>query len=161
MDCSPPGSSVHGILQARMLEWIAISFFRGSSWPRDWTRVSSIAGRFFTIWATRKAQVYRWGKWGRETEKDTAMHSKSRWTHGQPACPTPPSLCGSSQFWLSCVSGTVSTSSVFLSKSGKQPIWSLSFCSTLFSIYRHLVLCECLMGHLVINRSTLLMVFSG
>ena len=56
MDCSPPGSSVHGILQARMLEWVAISFSRGSSWPRDWTQVSCIAGRCFTLWATREAQ---------------------------------------------------------------------------------------------------------
>ena len=38
VDCSPPGSSVHGILQARILEWVAISFSRGSSWPRDWTQ---------------------------------------------------------------------------------------------------------------------------
>ena len=51
MDCSPPGSSVHGILQARVLEWVAISFSRGSSWPRDRTQVSCIAGGFFTIWA--------------------------------------------------------------------------------------------------------------
>ena len=51
-DCSPPGSSVHGILQERGLEWVAIPFARGSSWPRDQTRVSCIAGRFFTIWAT-------------------------------------------------------------------------------------------------------------
>ena len=50
MDCSPPGSSVRGILQARMLEWVAISFSRGSSWPRDGTRVSWISGRLFTIW---------------------------------------------------------------------------------------------------------------
>ena len=50
-DCS---SSVHGILQARILEWVAIPFFRESSWPRDQTQVSLIAGRFFTIWATRK-----------------------------------------------------------------------------------------------------------
>ena len=48
MDCSPPGSSVHGILQARILEWVAISFSRGSSQPRDRTQVSCIAGRFFT-----------------------------------------------------------------------------------------------------------------
>ena len=54
MDCSPPGSSVHGMLQARILECVAISFSRGSSWPRDWTLVSCIAGRFFTIWATRE-----------------------------------------------------------------------------------------------------------
>ena len=62
MDCSPPGSSVHGILQARILEWAAIPSSRGSSWPRNWTWVSCIAGRFFTIWATafckqRKAKL--------------------------------------------------------------------------------------------------------
>ena len=54
---SLPASSVHGILQARILEWVAISLSRGSSWPRDWTWVSHIAGRFFTIWATREAQM--------------------------------------------------------------------------------------------------------
>ena len=54
-DCSPPGSSVHGILQERILEWIVISFSRGSSQPRDGTQVSCTAGRFFTIWATREA----------------------------------------------------------------------------------------------------------
>ena len=57
MDCSPPGSSAHGILQARIPEWVAIPFSRRSSWPRDWTRVSHIVGRFFTIWAARKAQT--------------------------------------------------------------------------------------------------------
>ena len=55
VDCSPPGSSVHGILQARILEWVAISFSRGSSWPRDQTQVSCIAGRCFNLWATREA----------------------------------------------------------------------------------------------------------
>ena len=55
MDCSPPGSSVHGILQARILEWVAISFSRGSSQPRDQTQVSCIAGRRFNFWATREA----------------------------------------------------------------------------------------------------------
>ena len=55
MDCSPPGSSVHGILQARILEWLAMPFSRGSFQPRDRTWVSCIAGRFFTIWATRQA----------------------------------------------------------------------------------------------------------
>ena len=48
MDCSPPGSSVHGIFQARRLEWVAISFSRGSFGPRDGTCVSCLAGRFFT-----------------------------------------------------------------------------------------------------------------
>ena len=52
MDYSLPGFSVHGILQARILKWVAISFSRGPSWPRDQTQVSCIAGRFFTIWAT-------------------------------------------------------------------------------------------------------------
>ena len=52
MDCSPPGSSVHGSLQARILEWVAIPLSRGSSQPRDQTQVSHNAGRFFTIWAT-------------------------------------------------------------------------------------------------------------
>ena len=49
----PPGSSVHRILQARILEGLAVPFSRGSSWPTDRTQVSCIAGRFFTIWATR------------------------------------------------------------------------------------------------------------
>ena len=52
MDCSPPGSSVHAIFQARILEWVAISISKGSFRPRDWTWVSHIAGRLFTIWAT-------------------------------------------------------------------------------------------------------------
>ena len=47
VDCSLPGSSVHGLLQARILEWVTIPFSRGSSWPRDRTWVSWIAGRFF------------------------------------------------------------------------------------------------------------------
>ena len=54
-DCSPPGFFDHGLLQARILEWIAMPSCRGSSWPRDWTWVSWTAGRFFTIWATREA----------------------------------------------------------------------------------------------------------
>ena len=53
MDCSLPGSSVHGIFRARILEWVAIAFSRGSFWPRDQTRVSRIVGRCFTVWATR------------------------------------------------------------------------------------------------------------
>ena len=55
MDCSLPGSSVHGLLQARILEWVAISFSRGSSQPRDQTKGSRVAGRFFMIWATGEA----------------------------------------------------------------------------------------------------------
>ena len=55
MDYSLPGSSVHGILQAGILEWVAMPLSRGSSWPREQTWVSCIAGKFFTIWATREA----------------------------------------------------------------------------------------------------------
>ena len=58
MDCSLPGSSVHGILRARILVWVAISFSRGSSQPRDRTWVSCIVGRFFTIWATKESLIY-------------------------------------------------------------------------------------------------------
>ena len=53
--CSLPGPSVHGILQARMLKWVAISSSRGSSWPRDWTRVSCTGRWILYPWATRSA----------------------------------------------------------------------------------------------------------
>ena len=59
MNCSLPGSSNHGILQARILEWVAISFSRGSSQPRDRTRVSHIGGRRFNLEATREAPKAR------------------------------------------------------------------------------------------------------
>ena len=54
MDWSLPGFSIHGIFQARVLEWVAISFSRKSSQPRDWTQVSRIVSRRFTVWATRE-----------------------------------------------------------------------------------------------------------
>ena len=53
--CNPIDYRVHGILQARILEWLAFPFSRGPSQPRDWTQVSCIAGEFFTSWATREA----------------------------------------------------------------------------------------------------------
>ena len=59
MNCSLPGSSVHGILQARILEWVAISFSSRSSQPRDGTWVSHIVGRCFNLWATREAHEYK------------------------------------------------------------------------------------------------------
>ena len=63
-DSLPPHGlyTVHGILQARILEWVAFPFSRGSSQPRDWTQMSHIAGGFFTSWATREAQEY-WSGW--------------------------------------------------------------------------------------------------
>ena len=60
MDCSPPGSSVHRISQARILDWVAISFSRGSSRPRDRTQVSHISGGFFISWATRGVCLPAW-----------------------------------------------------------------------------------------------------
>ena len=74
MDCSLPGSSVHGILQARILEWVAISFSRGSSWPRDQTQVSCIADRFFTAWAIREALVYK------TCLMDSKLHKHNIWS---------------------------------------------------------------------------------
>ena len=54
-DHSPLGSSVYGILQARTLEWVALPFSRGSSWPGDQTQAPCLAGRIFTVWAPREA----------------------------------------------------------------------------------------------------------
>ena len=69
LDCNPPGSSVHGILQARVLEWVATPSSRGSSQLRDWTQVSCITGRFFTIWAYM----------GKESEKEYTYHFLYTW----------------------------------------------------------------------------------
>ena len=59
--CDPMDYTDHGILQARILEWVAFPFSKGSSHPRDWTQFSCITGGFFTSWATREAQEYRSG----------------------------------------------------------------------------------------------------
>ena len=74
MDCSLLGSSVHGIFPARLLEWVAISFSRGSSQPRDQTQVSCIAGRCFTIWATREAPNHM-----REGKRGWVPRQQSTW----------------------------------------------------------------------------------
>ena len=63
VDCSPPGSSVYGILQSGILEWVAISFSGGSSPPRDQICISCIAGGFFTVWATREVGCNPIGLW--------------------------------------------------------------------------------------------------
>ena len=56
--CDPMGYTIYGILQARILEWVAFPFSRGSSQPRDRTQISCIAGRLFTIWDTREATCF-------------------------------------------------------------------------------------------------------
>ena len=63
IDCSLPGSYLSGIFQARVLEWVDISFSRGSSWPGGRTQVSCIAGRCFTLWATREALCFHDDQW--------------------------------------------------------------------------------------------------
>ena len=73
VDCRPPGSSVNGILQVRILEWVAISFSRGSSQPRDRTQVSHIAGRCFNLWATREASH------GTQIQKERLSHQGHLW----------------------------------------------------------------------------------
>ena len=76
MDCSLSSSSVHGIFQARMLEWIAISFSRGTSQPRNRTLVSHIAGRRFTVWATKEAPtgcLFPFWVWKKATAQETTV----------------------------------------------------------------------------------------
>ena len=86
LDCSPPGSSVHGILQARILEWVAVPSSRGSSQPRNWTQVSWIAGRFFTSWATKGSpRILQWvaypfsrgSSWPRNRTRSPTLHVDS------------------------------------------------------------------------------------
>ena len=74
MDCSPPGSSIHGISQIRILEWVAVSFSRGSSWPRDGTCVCCISKQICYPWATREARpqtfATHWKRRGRSLKED-------------------------------------------------------------------------------------------
>ena len=99
MDCSLPDSSVHGIFQARILEHAVIPFSRGSSQLRDRAWVTCIAGRFFTIWATREAnrdsflllfsQVYQFRsvQFSRSVVSDSLQPHESQ--HARPPCPSP------------------------------------------------------------------------
>ena len=70
MLCDPMDYTVHGILQAWILEWVAFPFFKGSSQSRDQTQVSHIAGRFFTSWATMEAQYLQGNKLQPENQRD-------------------------------------------------------------------------------------------
>ena len=79
MDCSSLGSSVHGILQARILEWVTMPSSRGSSWPRDQTQISHIAGEFFTIWVTGEAMAM----------KAVAMTAPPSWPNHLAKVPSP------------------------------------------------------------------------
>ena len=84
-DCSPPGSSVHGILQARIPEWVAIPFSKGSSQPRDQSWASHIAGKFFTVGATKEAKLTQIHLFKLLTLDSSypvppLVHSKDSWT---------------------------------------------------------------------------------
>ena len=103
MDSSLPDSSVHGILQARILEWVAISFSRVSSQPRNRTWVSCIAGRFFTNWSTRET----WTKVG----PILPLHTWTCWSELYIVCINPymwvwvcvcVCMCMLSCVWLFC-----------------------------------------------------------
>ena len=101
MDCSLPGSSVHGILQARVLEWVAISFSRGSSWPRDRTHVSCVShirGEFFTVGLPGKPTMeYYLAIKNNEIMPFAAIWWRRQWH------PTPVLLPGKSHGWRSLV----------------------------------------------------------
>ena len=81
MDYSSPGSSDHGMFQARILEWVAISLSRGSSRPRDWTQVSCIAGRLFTDWATREDHEHEFEQTLGNSEGQGSLARCSPWDH--------------------------------------------------------------------------------
>ena len=102
MDCSLPGFSVHGIFKVRAPEWVAFSFSRGSSRPRDRTQVSRIAGRRFTLLATREAKEREWQRMFKLLHNCThlspvqishSVMSNSLWPHElyhtRPPCPSP------------------------------------------------------------------------
>ena len=110
MDRILPGSSVHGILQARILERVAMPFSRESSWHRDWTRVSCVAGRFFTVWATMEAT--RWSgwdwlssvfcRWCRHIQETGSVHWKvwglGTWAGPNSTRPSPPKILPSLRY---------------------------------------------------------------
>ena len=84
LDGSPPGSSVHGILQASILGWVAISISRGSSWPRDRTHVFCIVGRCFTIWAMKKA--LHTGLWSKQESIFPRWYQNREWKLIEASC---------------------------------------------------------------------------
>ena len=87
MDYSLPASSVHGILQERILEWIAIPFSRESSLSRDWTWVCCMAGRFSTIWVTKEAIQFSSLQFSRSVMSD--IWRPHGLQHARLPCPSP------------------------------------------------------------------------
>ena len=90
VDCSPPDSSVHRILQARTLEWVAIPFSKGSSRPRNQTQVSRIAGGFFAVWASREITLYYIYSVQFSSVTQSCLTLRSHESqHTRPPCPSP------------------------------------------------------------------------
>ena len=104
--------SVHGIFQARVLEWVAISFSRGSSQPRDQTRVSCTAGRRFTIWATVKSIYYLFNYMLLLLLLSRFSRVRLCATPWTAAYQAPPSMAFSRQEYLPCISSVQFSSSV-------------------------------------------------
>ena len=150
VDCSQPCSSIHGIFQARILEWVAISFSRGSSQPRDWARVAHIVSRCFTVWATREVLAWIWKYrvwWG-----DPCVHLFFS-THSH-VCPHPPAQVHPTSWQsthlcffpspLSCASTALTSITVNISVAGFRILYKWNYTvyillqrhlSTLFMIY--------------------------
>ena len=110
MDYRPPGFSVHGISQARTLEWVAISFSRGSSWPRDQTRVCCIAGRFFTTEPLGKPRTDGSVQFSCSVVFDSSQPHGPQ--HARPPCPSPtpgvhPNPCPLSRWCHPTISSSV------------------------------------------------------
>ena len=110
--CDPTDYTVLGILQASILEWAAFPFSRGSSWPRNWTRVSRIAGGFFTSWATREAQNVQQGS-GEQKDRPVLLatslwveldssQSGRDWTLGVHCIKKESWVGGTGQQWVVC-----------------------------------------------------------
>ena len=87
MDCSPPCSYINMISQTRILEWVAISFSRGSFQPKDQTHVSCSAGRFFIIWATREVSNHYSVQFSSSVVSDCLWPHELQ--HARPPCPSP------------------------------------------------------------------------
>ena len=114
MDCSPPGSSVHGIPQAKILEWVAISSYRGSSCTRDQTCVSCPAGRFFTTEPPEKPHIiylqFSSVQFSRSVVFNSLGPHESQ--HAKPPCPSPtpgvnPNSCPLSRWCHPAISSSV------------------------------------------------------
>ena len=116
MDCILPRSCVHGISQARALEWIAISFSRGSSQPRDWTWVSGIVRQILYHWPTREAPSLCI-QFSLVQSLSCVWLFVTPWTHSMPGLPVHHQLPQSTQTHVHCVGDAIQSSHLLSSSS--------------------------------------------